>query len=156
MTQLDRSSQSQRSTRGSGAPDHGSRRFNVAVLIENEVTGRAARRMVDLYQVKNAPLRYHLVRPLNPGAGQAKASREQAEQLLQKSLERLQALQADVTGAISDQDALDALSSVVDSTQSQEVIVVTGRHRLAELLHRDLASQARSRVDLPLVHLVEQ
>lgn len=35
-------------------------------------------------------------------------------------------------------------------------VVVTDRHRVAEILHRGLASQARSQLDLPLFHLVNR
>ncbi len=128
--------------------------FDVVVLIERELTGRAARRMVELYNMKSTPLRYHLVRPVDQG--KSEASPEEAKALLEKSLERLYALGATATGRISDLEAVDALTKVAETTQSQEVVVVTGRHRLASFLHRDLASKARERISLPLVHLAEQ
>lgn len=135
-------------------PDEARDWFDVAVLIENELTGSSARRMTELYQIKNSSLRYHLVRPL--GDTSARESREEAERLMQKSVQRMEALQAPVTGMVSDQESTDALLDVVTATRSQEVVVVTGRHRLATLLHRDLASRVRSQVDLPVVHLVER
>ncbi len=130
--------------------------FDVAVLVENELTGTSARRMTELYQMKSRPLRYHLVRPLGGTSSPAAGSRQEAERLMRKSVERMEALQATVTGVVSAQDPIGALSDVVTTSHSQEVVVVTGRHRVAALLHRDLASQVRARVDLPLVHLVER
>lgn len=135
-------------------PAHGW--FDVTVLIENELTGTSARRMTELYQMKSTPLRYHLVRPIGDSSAKPSGFRQEAERLLQQSVERLEALQAPATGVVSDQDPIEALLGVATATRSQEVVVVTGRHRLATLLHRDLASQVRSLVDLPLVHLVER
>ena len=83
-------------------------------------------------------------------------NRQEAERLMQKSVERMEALQTLVTGVVSDQEPIGALLEVVNTTQSREVVVVTGRHRLATLLHRDLASQVRSLVDLPITHLAER
>lgn len=130
--------------------------FDVTVLVENELTGTSARRMTELYQMKSKPLRYHLVRPLGANAAERTGLRQEAERLLQQSVERLEALQARAVGLVSDQEPIDALLGLATATHSQEVVVVTGRHRLATLLHRDLASQVRSLVDLPLVHLVER
>lgn len=128
--------------------------FDVAVLVENELSGASARRMTELYQMKSTPLRYHLVRPVGD-TSRSTGSRADAERLMQRSIERLEALQVPVTGTVSEQEPITALLDVITATQSQEVVVVTGRRRLATLFHRDLASQIRPRVDLPLVHLVE-
>jgi hypothetical protein len=130
--------------------------FDVAVLVEHELTGTAARRIVDMYQMKSEPLRYHVVRPLGDGANQDTNARAEAEQLVQKSLERLEALRARTSGTVSEQGAIEALAGTIDATHSQEVVVVTRRHRLDALLHRDWASQARSHFQLPVVHLVDR
>lgn len=130
--------------------------FDVAVLVENELTGTSARRMTELYQMKSTPCRYHLVRSLGDISARTYSTRHEAEHLMQKSVERLEALQASVSGLVAEQEPIDALLAAIGNTHSQEVVVVTGRHRLATLLHRDLASQVRSRVELPMVHLVER
>jgi hypothetical protein len=148
MSRLDGASQQQTASGDVQHANGGAGWFDVAVLIEHELTGTAARRMVDMYQMKSTPLRYNLVRPLNA------SPRAKADQLLNKSVERMEALGARVTGMVSEQPPVDALSGLVQATRSQEVVVVTHRHRLASLLRRDLASQARARVALPLVHLV--
>ncbi|MFG1912490.1 hypothetical protein [Kribbella sp. NPDC048928] len=142
--------------KNSGAPERTDGWFDVAVLVENELSGTAARRMTELYQMKSTPLRYHLVRPLGDSSARSVGFRQEAERLMQRSVERLEALQAPVTGDVSDHEPIGALLDVVASTGSQEIVVVTGRHQLATLLHRDLASQIRSLVNLPLVHLVER
>ncbi|WP_406054446.1 hypothetical protein [Kribbella sp. NBC_00889] len=130
--------------------------FDVAVLVEHELTGTAARRIVDMYQMKSEPPRYHVVRPLGEGADRNTEVRAEAEQLVQKSLERLESLRARTSGTVSEQGAIDALSSIIDATHSQEVVVVTRRHRLDALLHRDWASQVRAHFELPIVHLVDR
>ena len=48
--------------------------------------------MTELYQMKSTPLRYHLVRPVGDTSRSA-GSRADAERLIQKSIERLEALQ---------------------------------------------------------------
>src|SRR5690348_14980971 len=95
--------------------------FDVAVLIEHELTGTAARRMTEMYQMKRIPPRYNLIRPHDS------ASAAEAHELLDKSLERLEALQATGTGLVADRPPLDALTDVVDATDSQEVVIVTNR-----------------------------
>ncbi|MEU4293155.1 hypothetical protein AB0E63_33450 [Kribbella sp. NPDC026596] len=130
--------------------------FDVAVLVENELTGTSARRMTDLYQMKSTPCRYHLVRPLGDVSARTDGARQEAERLMQKSVERMEALQASVSGVVAEQEPIDALLDAITTTHSQEIVVVTRRHRLATLLQRDLASTIRSRVDLPMVHLVER
>ncbi|GAA1567856.1 MULTISPECIES: hypothetical protein [Kribbella] len=130
--------------------------FDVAVLVENELSSSSARRMTELYQIKNTSLRYHLVRPLGDPSARTHGLREDAERLMQKSVERMEALQAPVTGVVSEQEPVGALLEVVATTRSQEVVIVTRRHRLATLLHRDLASQVRARVTIPLIHLIER
>jgi hypothetical protein len=139
---------------GAQVPDRTGAWFDVAVLVESELTGTSARRMTELYQMKSTPLRYHLVRPLGDASTRTDDLHQQAERLMLKSVERMEALQVPVTGVVTDQEPVDAVLELVATMQCQEVVVVTGRHRLATILHRDLASQVRSRVDLPLVHLV--
>lgn len=157
MTRLDRASDfGTRSVETRDAVHEANGWFDVAVLVENEVSGTSARRMTEFYQMRSAPVRYHLVRPLSDGSARAVGFRQEAERLMDKSVERMEALQTVVTGAVSDQDPISALVELVTTTHSQEVVVVTGRHRLATLLHRDLASEVRSHLDLPLTHLVER
>jgi len=151
MPRLDKTSGIQE---GAQAPDRTGPWFDVAVLVESELTGTSARRMTELYQMKSTPLRYHLVRPLGDASTRTDDLHQQAERLMLKSVERMEALQVPVTGVVTDQEPVDAVLELVATMQCQEVVVVTGRHRLATILHRDLASQVRSRVDLPLVHLV--
>ncbi len=109
-----------------------------------------------MYQMNSTPIRYHLMRTLGDTTARADGSREEAGRLMQKSVDRMEALQMPVTGSVSEQESVGALLEVIARTHSQEVVLVTRRHRLAPLLHRDVASQVRSRVELPLVHLVEQ
>lgn len=130
--------------------------FDVAVLLENELTGTSARRMTELYQMKSIPCRYHLVRPLGDISARTVAARQEAERLVRKSVERMEALQASASGIVVDDEPIEALLDAVTTTDSQEIVVVTRPHRLATLFHRDLASRIRPRVDLPMVHLVER
>lgn len=151
MPRLDKTSGIQE---GAQAPSRTGAWFDVAVLVESELTGTSARRMTELYQMKSTPPRYHLVRPLGDTSRRTDDLYQQAERLMLKSVQRMEALQAPVTGVVTDQEPVEAVLDLVATTQCQEVVVVTGRHRLATVLHRDLASQVRSQVNLPLVHLI--
>lgn len=125
--------------------------FDVAVLVEDELSNDAAQRVVSLYQIKSQTVRYHVVRPLET----AEDTETQAQRMLQQSVERLEDLGGQADGTTSPKPAVDALSDVVAATQSHEAVVVTHRHWLASLLRRDWASQIRASLQLPVIRIVD-
>lgn len=76
--------------------------------------------MTELYPLKSTPLRYHLVRPLGRTSSSVGKDRPEAERQLRNSVERMEALQATVTGVVSDQDPMEALSDVVTALAAKK------------------------------------
>lgn len=56
-------------------------------------------------------------------------------------------------GRIIERHPLDVLTSVVDETRADEVIVLTAPHLVEEFFHRDWASRARHKVGVPVLKL---
>jgi hypothetical protein len=127
--------------------------FDIAVLVEQEMTDDSARRLVQMYQSRNVPVRFSLVRSLRRSAAQSRAAGEQAELLMQKTVQQLRSLGAKATGVVVNQPPADAVAGLITTTRSHEVVVVARRRALDVLLRQDLVSQVRSRVRLPVSHL---
>jgi hypothetical protein len=157
--------------------------YNVVLLLEDELSPDGAQRVAALNQLKTEPVMYHLLEPADdatngtpttPATTGAHTSgqsgprpvaveddsrdphdRGDAGERLQRSVQRLADLGQRAAGSISKEPAIDALVDLVGATESQEVMILTGRHIVARVLHRDWPSQARQRLDIPVLHLVE-
>lgn len=79
----------------------------------------------------------------------------QAQLDLTSSLAALEAVGATATGEIVTDDPMDALARAVKEHDGREAIVVTSPHVVAEFFHVDWSAQARRRLDVPVLHLVE-
>lgn len=79
--------------------------------------------------------------------------RAPAQRALEHSLKALRDAGAEAVGQIADDNPLDLLTSVVEQTHADEVIVLTAPHYVEELFHRDWASRARHRVGVPVLKL---
>ncbi len=78
---------------------------------------------------------------------------DQAEQALQVSLAALHTAGCDATGRLVEDHPLDAVKSLVEETDADEVIVLTDPHYVEEFFHRDWASRARHKVGVPVLKL---
>ncbi|MFP8884128.1 MULTISPECIES: indole-3-glycerol phosphate synthase [Streptomyces] len=76
-----------------------------------------------------------------------------AERALEHSLGALRAAGAEAVGQIVQDHPLDVLTSVVEETGADEVIVLTAPHLVEEFFHRDWASRARHKVGVPVLKL---
>ncbi|MFF2848354.1 indole-3-glycerol phosphate synthase [Streptomyces sp. NPDC058001] len=76
-----------------------------------------------------------------------------AEQALQISLTALHAAGSEADGRLIEDHPLDALKSLVEETEADEVIVLTDPHYVEEFFHRDWASRARHKVGVPVLKL---
>ncbi|MCX5375210.1 indole-3-glycerol phosphate synthase [Streptomyces sp. NBC_00091] len=76
-----------------------------------------------------------------------------AAQALEYSLAALRAKGAKAVGQIIEAHPLDHLRAVVDETNADEVIVLTAPHLVEEFFHRDWASRARHKVEVPVLKL---
>ncbi|HEY5837088.1 indole-3-glycerol phosphate synthase [Streptomyces sp.] len=79
-----------------------------------------------------------------------------AERSLAHSLEALRAAGAEAVGQVVEHHPLDALRTVVEQTQADEVIVLTAPHFVEEFFHRDWTSRARHKVGVPVLKLFAQ
>ncbi|WP_461030777.1 indole-3-glycerol phosphate synthase [Streptomyces sparsus] len=76
-----------------------------------------------------------------------------ARRALEHSLASLRDAGAEAVGQIIERHPLDLLTSVVEQTGADEVIVLTAPHLVEEFFHRDWASRARHKVGVPVLKL---
>ncbi len=154
--------------------------YDVALLIERQLTDLDADQIVALHEGLDDTVRYHLLLPVDTsasmlassmsalGGGQivtiadadaiADVQRElssagQAE--LDASAELLTARGQQVTTALTEDDPIEALAELVAKTSSSEAIILTESHVVREFLHLDWTSRAKRKLDVPTLHLLE-
>lgn len=76
-----------------------------------------------------------------------------AERALGHSLAMLREAGAQAEGQVIEDQPLDVLTSVVERTRADEVIVLTAPHLVEEFFHRDWATRARHKVGVPVLKL---
>lgn len=121
--------------------------YAVAVLAEQPLSGIDAQQVVGLHVGLDEQVRYHVLVPGNEDAAAAAA-----EALRQAGGERAAEAVAEVADSA---DPVEGLSEVAHRVDAAEVIVLTSSHPVREALHRDWASQVRSKLHLPTLHLLE-
>ncbi|HET6634915.1 MAG TPA: indole-3-glycerol phosphate synthase [Streptomyces sp.] len=72
---------------------------------------------------------------------------------LEHSLKSLRETGAEAVGELIERHPLDVLTSTVQRTHADEVIVLTAPHLVEEFFHRDWASRARHKVGVPVLKL---
>ncbi|WP_406839337.1 indole-3-glycerol phosphate synthase [Streptomyces sp. AHU1] len=77
----------------------------------------------------------------------------QGERALEVSLLALRGSGSTAEGRLVEDHPLDALKSLVDQVEADEVIVLTDPHYVEEFFHRDWASRARHKVGVPVLKL---
>lgn len=154
--------------------------YDVALLIERQLTELDADQIVALHEGLDEPVTYHVLLPVESstavlsssmsalGAGQfmpptepdvlAEVQREirtagQAE--LEASGTLLRARTKHVTEQLTEDDPIIALAELVKSTNAAEAIILTESHIVSEFLHLDWTSRARRKLDVPTLHLLE-
>ncbi len=80
-------------------------------------------------------------------------ARGPAQRALDHSVFALRAAGAHAVGQLVGDHPLDRLTSVVQQTSADEVIVLTAPHYVEELFHRDWAARARHKVGVPVLKL---
>ncbi|MFI1565198.1 indole-3-glycerol phosphate synthase [Streptomyces sp. NPDC020490] len=75
------------------------------------------------------------------------------ERALEVSLQALHAAGCEAEGRLVEDHPLDALKSLVEEIDADEVIVLTDPHYVEEFFHRDWASRARHKVGVPVLKL---
>jgi hypothetical protein len=80
---------------------------------------------------------------------------ERGEEALRASLAALEASGARVVGHTVSGPPIDELAAAIAEVDGREAIVVTRPHVVAEFFHVDWSAQARRRLGVPVLHLVE-
>ncbi|GGZ92403.1 indole-3-glycerol phosphate synthase [Streptomyces bluensis] len=80
-------------------------------------------------------------------------AREPGQRALEVSLRALHGAGKEARGRLIEAHPLDALKSLVDEVEADEVIVLTDPHYVEEFFHQDWASRARHKVGVPVLKL---
>lgn len=154
--------------------------YDVALLIERQLTDLDADQIVALHEGLDDTVRYHLLLPVDTSASMLASSMSalgggqivtiadadviadvqkelssagQAE--LDASAALLTARDEQVTSVLTEDDPIDALAELVARTSSSEAIILTEPHVVREFLHLDWTSRAKRKLDVPTLHLLE-
>jgi hypothetical protein len=159
--------------------------YAVVLLVEENLTADDAARIHSLHEGIEGPVAYHVVMPLDDARARVQAAmgtigmpdlvpgpvmplpeidpaevveevRETSERELANAVTVLQATGASAEGELVTGDPIDALAAKVAEVDGREAIILTEEHFVAELLRIDWTSQARRRIDVPVLHLMEQ
>lgn len=82
-------------------------------------------------------------------------SRDRSQAQLADSLAALEAVGATATGVVVTDAPVAALAAAIKEVDGREAIIVTRPHVVAEFFHVDWSAQARRRLGVPVLHLVE-
>jgi len=81
--------------------------------------------------------------------------RHASEEELQRTLSHLAEVGAVATGKVITEPPIDALTAEVAAIDGREAIILTRPHVVAEFFHLDWTSQARRKLGVPVLHLLE-
>lgn len=160
-------------------------RYDVVLLVEQELTSQDARLVRDLHAgLDDQEVVYHVLLPMSDAAAAVEASmtaigsgdmvvpapniasadiaalrescRNDAQKALDASLRALTDAGAEPgSGTVVEVAPLEALSSKVEEVDGREVIILTRPHLVAEFFHVDWTSRARRHLGVPVLHLLE-
>ncbi len=80
-------------------------------------------------------------------------AKQEADEALRLSLERLREAGAAADGHVVADDPLPAVTQAVNNLRADELVVVTRPHAVEDTFHADWASKAREELGLPVLHL---
>jgi len=157
--------------------------YDVVLLVEQALSAADAARVHSLHEGIEDPVKYHVLLPVDDAAARVEAAmgslpssellgapallsdsvdlaavekdaRERAQAQLSATLDALTADGASGTGKLVD-DPIKALAETVKEVDGREVIVLTRPHVVAEFFHVDWTAQARRKLGVPVLHLLE-
>jgi hypothetical protein len=158
--------------------------YDVVLLIEKALSEADAGQVAGLHESLDEPVRYHLILPCEDAASRIETAlgsiaasevlatsamtypemdidelqreiRGEAQKSLDASMRCMKATGHEVTGEVSSQDPVKALTVAVDSREAREAIILTRPHLVAEFFHLDWTSKARRKIGVPCLHLLE-
>lgn len=159
--------------------------YDVVLLVEQTLSEADARQVRSLHEGLDEPVTYHVLLPVEDAAASVQAAmgslatpdmvpgpavpmpdpdlaevaeeaRTQADTDLAATLAALQAAGASATGEIVTGAPIDALAAKVKAVDGREAIILTESHVVAEFFHLDWTSQARRKIGVPVLHLLER
>jgi len=157
--------------------------YDVVLLVEQALSAADATRIRSLHEALEDPVTYHVLLPVDDAAARVEASmgslpsseligssgvladgvdlaaveddaRDRAQQALTSTLEALTGAGAQATGDLVE-DPMRALAAKVKEVDGREVIILTRPHVVAEFFHVDWTAQARRKLGVPVLHLLE-
>lgn len=163
--------------------DDGIGTYDVVLLVEHELSRSDAAQVHSLHEDIADQVVYHVILPVDDAAAQIGSSMgtlgsgevpsaplalsdqaleavysesmEQANQELASTIIHLQATGAGAKGILTGESPVGALATTVDEVDAREAIVLTSPHVVAEFFHVDWSSQARRKLGVPVLHLLE-
>ena len=165
--------------------DTGRERYDVVLLVEQELTDQDAHVVRELHEgLDDQEVVYHVLLPMSDAAAAVEASmtaigsgdlvvpapnvaaddiaalreecRDDAEKALAASMQALTAAGASAgTATVVEESPVDALAAKVKEVAAGEAIILTRPHLVAEFFHVDWTSRARRHIGVPVLHLLE-
>lgn len=154
--------------------------YDVALLIERQLTDLDADQLLSLHEGLDETVCYHLLLPVDTSSallassmsalgggqivsiGDADVIADVQEEMTTSGQAELDASAAllsergqQVTATLTEDDPVQALCSLVESTSAAEAIILTEPHVVREFLHLDWTSRAKRALDVPTLHLLE-
>ena len=158
--------------------------YDVVLLIEQALTDADAAQVHSLHEGLDEPVTYHVLLPGEDAAGRIEAamgalggselmastalamsesdieavreeSRERSRHDLDKTVAALRATGRQVYGELVTDPPIAALKAKVEAVDGREAIILTRPHVVAEFFHLDWTSQARRKIGVPVLHLLE-
>mgnify|MGYP001175512897 CR=1 FL=1 len=162
-----------------GDPD-----YDVVLLIEQPLSAVDAAQVPSLHEELGEPVTYHVLLPLEDAAARIEAamgsitagdllaspaiamnevdldavredSLQRSREDLATTLAALRDAGATAVGEVVTEAPIDALAAKVKEVDGREAIILTRPHVVAEFFHLDWTSQARRRIGVPVLHLLE-
>lgn len=157
--------------------------YDVVVLVEHEVSEADAAQIQGLHAEIGDQVVYHVLVPSQDAAARLEATmgtlgagdmfvaplvldeqqieaveaefHAEAVRQLHASLATLGTGGFQAVGRVTEADPVAALTAAVKADDAREAVVLTSPHLVAEFFHLDWTHQARRRLGVPVLHLVE-
>ena len=124
------------------------------LIVANQTLTSESLREAIAARLAEGPVRTHVVVPLSPVGGRLTwdehASRDVAQERLDKVLDRLRAMGAEADGEVGDRDPVMAVRDALRHREVDEVIVSTLPKGLSRWLGEDVPSRLRDSVHVPV------
>ncbi|MEV7428063.1 MULTISPECIES: hypothetical protein [unclassified Nocardioides] len=158
--------------------------YDVVLLVEQALTPADAAQVRSLHEGIEEPVTYHVLLPMEDAAARVEAAmgslsggellaspamamsevdldavrqdcQDRSRADLAATLEALHGAGATAVGEVVTDPPIHALAEKVRAVDGREAIILTRPHVVAEFFHVDWTSQARRKIGVPVLHLLE-